>query len=328
MSLILIDYMEYSSDALAQSAYVSDGIGSEAVNQQQTESDSGGFSLGDYENNEYRVAQGFQLSISNLLITAIEVGRYTGTSGTPTGDWTLRIETDSSGVPSGSLANSNASVTVTPPAESGTVKGTFSTPFILSASTQYWIVINCDNQSTSNNWKVSAKLNGSYSGGCIASSTNGTWLAYSSHDMYFKVYGKTVALDVYSEATIKKEGSYSLKILAAQTDSLNKKVTKTLGAAIKFSNKKKIKFQIRASRTGSNIKIGWHDSGGNTIEVTPNILSANTWQDVIVDISSVSDANKDDIDSIIITMVNSDADNVVYIDNMYVLNQKRQIILV
>lgn len=88
-------------------------------------------------------------------------------------------------------------------------------------------------------------------------------------------------------------------------------------ALIDLTGKTQIKFDIRASRTGSNIKVGIHDSGGVTTETTPNILSANTYQTVTWDISAVADADKNSIDKIIITIVNADAANTFYIDNIF-----------
>ena len=123
-------------------------------------------------------------------------------------------------------------------------------------------------------------------------------------------------LQDFSESTIKTQGSYSLKAVAAATDSLNKTLTKTFSPALDLSGKTQIKFDIRASRTGSNIKLGFHDSGGTTTEVTPNITSADTFQTVTVDISAVADADKDAIDSLIITIVNADSANTIYIDNV------------
>jgi len=81
--------------------------------------------------------------------------------------------------------------------------------------------------------------------------------------------------------------------------------------------KTSIKYYIySASRTGSHIKIGIHDSGGTTTEHTANISSTGAWEEQTWDISGVADANKDDIDSIIITVVNADAANTFYLDNM------------
>jgi len=119
----------------------------------------------------------------------------------------------------------------------------------------------------------------------------------------------------YSESTIKTEGLYSLKGIASQTASLNKTLTRTISSPIDLSGVDTLKFNIRASRTGSNIKIGIHDSGGTTTENTPNITDADTWQEVEFDLSGVADANKDAIDSIIITILNADSVNTFYIDD-------------
>lgn len=120
----------------------------------------------------------------------------------------------------------------------------------------------------------------------------------------------------YSESTIKTQGSYSLKAIAAATDSLNKTLTKTFDPVKDLSGKTQIKYDVRASRTGSNFKIGFHDSGGTTTEHTPNILVAEEWQTETVDISAVSDADKDAIDSAILTILNADSANAIYIDNV------------
>jgi hypothetical protein len=96
---------------------------------------------------------------------------------------------------------------------------------------------------------------------------------------------------------------------------LNKTLTKTFSPAKDLSGVSRIRFDIRSSRTGSNIKIGLHDSGGTTTEITPNITSAGEFQTVEWDISAVSNANKDAIDSVIVTILNADAVNTFYIDN-------------
>jgi hypothetical protein len=121
-------------------------------------------------------------------------------------------------------------------------------------------------------------------------------------------------LQAYSESTIKDEGSYSLKGIA-DTSVINKTLTRTVSPAIDLTGVDTLRLDIYSSRTGNNIKIGIHDSGGTTTETTPNITSANTWQTVVWDISAVADANKDAIDSIIITIANAGAENIFYIDN-------------
>ena len=119
----------------------------------------------------------------------------------------------------------------------------------------------------------------------------------------------------YSEATIKTQGTYSLKGIAKATNSLNQTLTRTIGSPLNLTNNTSVSFDIRSTRTGSNIKVGLHDSGGTTTEITPNITSANAFQTVTIDLSGVSNANKDVIDQIVITIVNADADNTFYIDN-------------
>ncbi len=91
-----------------------------------------------------------------------------------------------------------------------------------------------------------------------------------------------------------------------------------MSPTINLSDMIEIKFDMRATRTGSNVKIGIHDSGGTTTEITPNITSVNTYQTVTWNISGVSNANKDVIDRIIVTIVNADVANTFYLDNMAV----------
>ena len=77
-----------------------------------------------------------------------------------------------------------------------------------------------------------------------------------------------------------------------------------------------IRFDLYSSRIGANLKFSLHDSGGTTTEITPTILVANTWQTIIWDLSAVADADKDSIDSFYITVVNADASNTFYVDNI------------
>jgi len=67
-------------------------------------------------------------------------------------------------------------------------------------------------------------------------------------------------LQSYSESTIKTQGSYSLKCIAAITNSLNNKLTKTLSPVSNLTGVKNLKFDMRASRTGANVKLGLHNN--------------------------------------------------------------------
>jgi hypothetical protein len=121
---------------------------------------------------------------------------------------------------------------------------------------------------------------------------------------------------ISSESTIKEEGDYSMKVVAPQTTSLNRILTRTCSPTLNFTDQDEIKFKIRSSRTGTNLKIGFHDSGGTTTESNIAISSADTWEEKTIDISAVANANKDAIDSIIITITNADAENIIYLDEM------------
>jgi len=120
-------------------------------------------------------------------------------------------------------------------------------------------------------------------------------------------------LQSFSENTIKIQGSYSLKGIAT-TLGLNKTLSKTLSPVSNLSGVNNLKFDIYSSITGSNIKIGIYEGANMRAEITPTIITANTWQRVHWDISVVTDVNKDAIDKIVITIVNADSANTFYID--------------
>jgi hypothetical protein len=90
-----------------------------------------------------------------------------------------------------------------------------------------------------------------------------------------------VALNSYSESTIKTQGSYALK-LSATTDALNETVTKTLtgGDILDLTGKDTIKLDARSTGTGSNMELSIRDSGnensGNLfIEAETDITDKN-----------------------------------------------------
>lgn len=151
-------------------------------------------------------------------------------------------------------------------------------------------------------------------GGSIDASING---GDGGSGIVIVKYSSTQNLQDYSESTFKSQGSYALKGVAAITAGLNKTLTHMVSPTLDLSDFNTLKLDIRSTRTGSNIKIGIHDSGGTTSEITPNVTVADTYQTKSWDVSGVSNANKDAIDQIIITVVNADAENTFYIDNFY-----------
>jgi len=316
-----LDYFEYADNATAQAAYVSSDGKSTLIS--QLDSNLYG-KIGDDSGTEWRYAQSFTLS-SGIIIEGVSI-EFNVNQGTPEGNVTFRIETDNGGVPSGTLANANLTKTFTPVASSWN-DVMFSSGGFLSSGL-YWIVAVCDNQDNEH-WSWSADSTSlAYAGGNMARSTDGgsSWNVPLDWDMAFKVYASN--LQCYSESTIKEQGSYSLKAIAKQTDSLNDTLTRTVSPTIDLSGKNTIKLKVRASRTGSNFKIGIHDSGGTTTEHTVNIASADTWQEDSWDISGVADANKDAIDQIKITILNADVDNTIYLDNIRVDGETQNMTLV
>ena len=304
---IELDYMEYSSDALAQAAYVTNA--SEAVLGSQLNGDTPVMRFGNHSGIHKETAHKITLTTSTF-ITAVEIKQGNASEGSPTGGWILRIETDNAGVRSGTLANANATIVVSPPGANTIIKGSFATPFTLAAGT-YHIVALCGTQTDNNYWYLTVNANAS--GVCQQIFDNIPEIIL--YDMYYKLYG--LPLQSYSEATIKQQGSYSLEVIAAITDSLNKTLTRTVSPTIDLTDKIQIKYWARALRTGSNFKIGWRDSGLNVIEHTPNIIQSNTWEEQTVDISAVTNADKDAIDRIIFTVLNADAANIIYLDKMF-----------
>ena len=147
----------------------------------------------------------------------------------------------------------------------------------------------------------------------MTQSVSYSWLAKYT---YFVADIEIAELYCYSESTIKEEGDYSMKVVAPQTTSLNETLIRTCSPTLNFTDQAEIKFKIRSSRTGTNLKIGFHDSGGTTTESNIAISSADTWEEKTIDISSVTNANKDAIDSIVLTVTNADAENTIYLDYM------------
>lgn len=307
-----LDLMEYADDPAAQAAYVSSEA--EAVDQNfETGADAAG-AIGDAAGVDYVSAMKFTTS-KTIFCHAASI-YLQNVSGAPTGDMTFRIETDDSNEPSGTLAHANSTGTIANGsiAQPAWNKCSF-TVFELAAGI-YWLVVSVPLQAENNFWHWTRDDNGigqhAYS---IDQGANWTVPAENTFICYFRIY-KTV-LQCYSESTIKEQGDYSLKGLAEATDALNDTLTRTVDPTIDLSGLSEIKLDIRALRTGSHIKIGIHDSGGTTTEHTANIAEVDTFQTETWNISGVADGNKDVVDSIIITVVNADADNIFYIDNMY-----------
>lgn len=145
--------------------------------------------LGKYGGHEVRVGQSFQLPMDGGVT---KVSIYTGNdTGTPTGVVTLRIETNNAGFPSGTLVHVSATQTNADCKSIGWHEFVFSENIDLAALTTYWVVLDCDNQSDSNQYFNIGddNLNNLYANGLTVQKYDGTWQAYGTvTDICFRVY--------------------------------------------------------------------------------------------------------------------------------------------
>ncbi|MBU2249877.1 MAG: hypothetical protein KKD77_24235, partial [Gammaproteobacteria bacterium] len=317
-----LDYMEYANDAAAQAAYVS----SKPFSYTLEENYESGldhyriiFGMG---GNSEKVAQEFQLSSG---ITCGKISAYLKKVGNPADNVTCRVETDAAGKPSGNLVHANATKSIAGSGISGAgdwANFEFAATFSLSSGTVYHIVILRSGARDTNNYYGwgNSEVAGSYPDGSLEYSNNGVWDNLLASDGYFRIYSAAVALQCYSESGVVQQGTYSLAVAANSPDALNQTLIRTIGAPIDLSGMGGAYLYIRTTlRTGSNIKIGIHDSGGVTTEITPNVAATGAWQKVEWVLTGVADADKDAIDQIIITIVNADASEIFFLDNIYAI---------
>lgn len=295
-----IDLMEYSTDALAQTAY--------ATNDTTATADqcSGGAAISGGDHASYPKKNAFDDNASTTWVSSQKSPSIKGTSyigydfgsgvTKAIGKFTIKQTNSSNG------RLTSVKLEYSDNGSSWTTQQTFTIADDSNVNPYYTSVA----PSAHRYWRLLA--NGDVNGGA-----GNTWDVLEVEFME-----RSYTLQAYSESTVFNQGTYSLKCVATQTTSLNKTLTKTIASPLDLSNKLTLKFDIYAQRTGANIKIGLHDSGGTTSEKTHTVSSANTWETVTWDISAIDNADKDAIDQIIITVVNADAVNTFYIDNFHV----------
>ena len=314
-----LDYMEYPSNGQAQAAYKSSD--SEIA---YTLEEERNVAVDNHVGLSTSGAGGLELDL--LAYPFIPSGSYNIAKvevhlrkvNSPTGNvWTELWSDNGSDDPDEQLGSDSSTKAASALQASDTFEAFTFASFIPDTNgTKLFLVLNDDRAKDDTN-KVE------WAGNAAAESTKGhyyqtpTWSNWGDVNFNFKIYSGVTPLQCYSEATIKSQGSYSLKGVAAPTVSLNETLTRTVSPVIDLTGKTTIKFDIRSNRTGANIKIAIHDSGGTTSEKTHTIAQADTWETVTWDISAIAAANKDAIDSIIITIINADAENTFYVDNMY-----------
>lgn len=153
------------------------------------------FIIGDDGGTEKACAQSFQVDAATK-VKGIRLNLKKN-AGTP-GDITVRIETNSSTVPSGTLVDAAATGTITAFTSATATWYTveFSTNFALAATTTYWIVAKTAAAANDNNYKWYGKSASGYAAGNNATSADGgsSWSAGTS-DAYFKLLGNTTSVN-------------------------------------------------------------------------------------------------------------------------------------
>ncbi len=152
-----------------------------------------------------KLAQGFQLSTASAIS---KVRLWLKKVGSPTGNLTVKIQTNSGGSPSGTTVTNGTSATVAASSLStsyGYIDFAFSTPPSLSASTQYHLVLEtADSASNSNyvEWGADAS-SPAYASGEMKSEASSSWSA-ETKDAVFQVvadgiqYIQPVMVDWYT----------------------------------------------------------------------------------------------------------------------------------
>lgn len=161
-----------------------------------------------------KLAQSFTTASTK---TIIDVVLYLRKVGSPTGTMTLRLETDNSGSPSGTLAHANATITVD---ESGLSTSyanvSFNwTDFSLPAGT-YWLVLSTSRSASNTNY-VAWGADGSspaFSGGEMKSEASAAWSAQSK-DAIFTV---TESGTTYEELCVIGRWAAGSRDIAARFD--------------------------------------------------------------------------------------------------------------
>src|SRR3990167_2404058 len=151
---VTLDLMEYTSDALAQAAYVSSDA-TEAIHLQQTVkgADAGYYEVYGGTGNLQEEAQEFTPTAS---IICHQIKLYLYKTGSPTDNVYLTIRTDSSGLPSGTILGTSGTIAGSSIATVGTeYTFTFTTPVLLSSGVTYHFVISRDGaRDTANYYRI------------------------------------------------------------------------------------------------------------------------------------------------------------------------------
>jgi hypothetical protein len=126
------------------------------------------------------------------------------------------------------------------------------------------------------------------------------------------------ALEVYAEDEEYNELTRSLKVDCANgAITLNEYLTKTITALdISASADDTILIDVMSNRSGTNFQFGIGESAATDNLVNVPVTTANVWETISLDFSSVADASKNAIIKLGIKFTNTDSFNRLYVDNI------------
>jgi hypothetical protein len=123
------------------------------------------------------------------------------------------------------------------------------------------------------------------------------------HEMRLDGDISVAALTAYSESTIKTQGLYSMKMDATAL-ATDKSLTRTITTPININVMTNLYFDVRAHRTGQNFHLVISNNTGTAFTNIPDIASADVWQNVKWDLSGITN-DRSAITNICIVITNA-----------------------
>ena len=145
------------------------------------------YRVGDTGGTELKVGQAFKVSAATNIKEIKIFAKATATA--PTGDITVRLETETATKPSGTLINASATGTIANFTDTTNVwkTCTLATAIPLAAATSYWIVLSAAAQANDVGWDIAVNTANPYADGDVATYTPTTWTVQTGKDAVFEI---------------------------------------------------------------------------------------------------------------------------------------------
>lgn len=178
------------------------------------------YRVGDVSTAEVKVGQCFKVTLGTNLKSVKLLLKATATA--PTGDITVRLETETSSKPSGTLITSDATGTIANFTDTTNVwkTCTFSTAIPLAANTNYWIVLSAAAQATDVGWDVAVNTSNPYADGDVATYTPTTWTVQTGKDAIFEIDSTSTSVNTMLVSSVGGT-QHLIAGLGSQTSQIN-----------------------------------------------------------------------------------------------------------